>query len=180
MIVMRRQSLVLLVFSTVCAAAACVVGDPEPRDLGSGSDDSPDAGEDPDPSPDAPPQQVACEEPALTVPNGNHNAGLDCLTCHDGNTLGAPTWTIAGTLYDSAAGTNPVSAATILVTDANGVELKLITADNGNFYTSEPVTFPLTVGASKCPDTKFMTGTPQVGACNSCHTGGAIGRIHLP
>lgn len=165
-----------LVMFLVCAA--CVVGDPTPGLPGPDPDlgGEPDAGG--DPAPDATP--VECVPAATILPNGNHNAGLACLTCHDGQGL-APLWTLAGTLYDSRQGTAPVSAATITVTDALGVELQLVTATNGNFYTSAAITFPVTVSASKCPDTQAMGGQPGVGDCNGCHTANASqGRIHLP
>lgn len=173
-----RLSFVLCFVVSAASVAGCVVGEQTP---GPGGGDplevGPDAGEDPGPGG----EPLVCEEPAATLPNGNHNAGLACRSCHNGSTVGAPTWTIAGTLYDSKAGTAPVAGATILVRDANGVERKLITASNGNFYTAEAVAFPVTVAASKCPDTKAMTGTPGDGDCNNCHTANSSqGRIHLP
>lgn len=155
--------------------AGCVVGDPDPyqRDVDAAVE-SPDADLG---TPDAPIQE-ACEPAATILPNGNHNAGAACLTCHDGT--GAPLWTVAGTIYTSAAGTTPLEAATIIVTDADGVEHKLVSATNGNFYTAATIAFPVTVKASKCPDTEQMGNQPAIGDCNSCHTGGGQGRIHLP
>lgn len=156
------------VISAVCAA--CV--GPAPDDVRAGTD----AGG--DPTPDAAP--VECEPAAATLPNGNHNAGLACLGCHNGTGL-PPRWTLAGTLYDSRQGTAPISGATIVVTDADGVEHSLVTASNGNFYTSAAIAFPVTVRASKCPDTRAMTSQAAVGDCNGCHTANASqGRIHLP
>jgi hypothetical protein len=154
--------------------SACVVGDPDPgqqRPVGT----DPDAGGDPVSEPDA--GWDDCAPPATVLPNGNHNAGQACLDCHNG-TGQAPRWTVAGTLYTTIQGASPAAGATIFVTDASGAELELITASNGNFYTSTPVQFPLTVAASKCPDTRQMTGRPQLGNCNSCHGQGM--RIHLP
>jgi hypothetical protein len=154
----------------------CTVGDPEPLTGG----DAPDAGTSPqdsgDPAPDGP--AVACEDTQAIIPDGNHNAGASCLTCHNGTT--APQWTLAGTLYTSPAGAAPQPGATIIVTDANGTEVKIPTANNGNFWTTTKLTFPVTVAASECPNTEAMTAQVQVGDCNSCHTGGGNGRIYLP
>jgi len=173
---MRRLACLGLVISAF--SAACMVGDPGTGIPGSG----PDAGGLPDdggdPGPDGAP--VECEPAAAVVPNGNHNPGLACLTCHDG-TPGRPQWTLAGTLYTDRNGAAPITAATILVTDAQGVEHRLVTASNGNFYTSEAIAFPVRVSASKCPDTQAMTSQVAVGDCNGCHTANASqGRIHLP
>ncbi|MCA9678317.1 MAG: hypothetical protein H6708_09450 [Kofleriaceae bacterium] len=168
--------MVRLVLGFLLVTGGCVVGDPTPRTLG----DGPDAGTAPDASGGGLPDgaAAACEPAQAVTPDGHHNPGQVCLGCHDGNTAGAPLFTLAGTLYDSAAGTNPVAAATIIVTDANGTELKLPTSNNGNFFTSTALTLPITVAASKCPDTRMMSGNPAVTDCNSCHAGG-LGRINL-
>ncbi len=160
---------------------ACVVGEegPEARlDAGSLAP-ADDAGTEDPAAPDAAVEEAACLPPAAVAPNGNHNAGLACLSCHTGT--GAPRWTLAGTLYASAAGGTPIGNATIVIVDNNGVEHSLATASNGNFYTNQALAFPVSVKASKCPDEKAMTGKPAVGDCNGCHTANAAqGRIHLP
>jgi hypothetical protein len=171
---MRHTAAVCLV---ILFGSACVVGeappDPDP-DVSAG----PDGGG--DPTPDAGGDDVECIPAATTLPFGNHNSGAACLGCHTGQSA-APRWTLAGTLFDSRQGTAPLPGATISIVDAAGVELTLVTASNGNFYTQQPLTFPVTVSASKCPDTKAMTGKPGSGDCNSCHTANASqGRIHLP
>jgi hypothetical protein len=102
------------------------------------------------------------------------------MGCHDG-TGSAPQWTIAGTLYDSANGGNALSAATIEVTDADGNVLQLATATNGNFYTDQAVSFPITVRASKCPsDAPMADPITGSGSCNQsgCHTSSMP--MHLP
>lgn len=165
---MRHLAALGLLISLVCA---CVgpVPDPDVRAV-------PDAGG--DPTPDA--GELACVEEAPVLPDGNHNAGMACLSCHTGQAV-APRWTLAGTLYDSRQGTAPIAGATVTVIDATGAEHALVTASNGNFYTSAAITFPVTVSASKCPDTREMTSLVGSGDCNGCHTANASqGRIHLP
>jgi hypothetical protein len=172
---MRHPILPGLVISALCTAC---IGIGAPPDDPPGDDvlGGPDGGG--DPTPDGGPAE--CEPAAVTVPFGNHNAGAACLGCHTGQGA-APRWTLAGTLYDSRDGTAPISAATILVVDAAGVEHRLITASNGNFYTSAAITFPVRVTASKCPDAHSMGAQIGDGNCNGCHTANSSqGRIHLP
>jgi hypothetical protein len=121
----------------------------------------------------------ACDQPVTSLPFGNHNAGLACLGCHTGTGL-APRWTVAGTLYATAQGGAPIAGATITVTDANNVTVRLVTASNGNFYTGQTLAMPLRVGASRCPSTRMMSARPSTGDCNSCHQAATTGRIHLP
>jgi hypothetical protein len=170
---MKHFALVALVMATACVAPA-----PESSDPG----ESPDT-EDPTPSPPAPPPggggdngTTACAQPATPPGSGRHNAGANCLGCHTG--IGtAPLWTAAGTLYN-AAGAAAVGATLTLV-DANGKSISLVTAQNGNFWTSEALKMPLRVKASLCPTTVSMSATAG-GACNSCHTAtGSPGRIKL-
>ena len=170
---MRRLAFVSLAIS---ALSACVVGDPSPRGPDPAGDEA-DAAGDPGPGPDAAPA-TDCEPVATILPDGRHNAGQACLTCHDGNQADAPLWTVAGTIYDSANGTAPLPGATIILTDSVGTEIKLVSASNGNFFTSQTVVFPVRATASRCPDSQAMASPQQVGDCNSCH--GAASRIHLP
>ncbi len=121
----------------------------------------------------------SCDEVSSMLPSGNHNAGLVCLGCHNGSGV-APRWTVAGTLYASSQGGTPIAGATVTVTDANDVTVRLVTASNGNFYTGQALAMPLRVKASRCPDTRLMMATPMTGDCNSCHQAATNGRIHLP
>lgn len=114
-----------------------------------------------------------CVPAATDLGSGVHNAGQACIACHAGN--GGPDFTLAGTIS--------VPGATITVTDADGVILDVVSQNNGNFYTSTALTFPVTVSASKCPDTVPMLGSVAQGDCNAggCHANGsATGPIHLP
>jgi hypothetical protein len=149
-------------------SAACVVQTPDPS-----SGDRPDAT-----TADAPPNNTNCI-PAATPPgDGHHNAGANCLGCHTGN--GAPRWTAAGTLYNLA-GTAPVAGATITLIDSANKSITIVSATNGNFWTTEALQMPLRVRASKCPSAVFMSMQAPAGACNSCHsTGGNPGRIKMP
>lgn len=111
--------------------------------------------------------------------SGKHNAGRDCLECHDGN-HGAPHWTAAGTIYTAPTGGSALSGATIHLTDAAGKEIILVSAQNGNFWTTDSITFPLHARASSCPDDRLMGGAIPAGGCNQsgCHDSDM--RIALP
>ena len=118
-----------------------------------------------------------CKDLGTANGNGHHNAGQDCMQgCHNHG------FTLSGTLYN-AAGTAALPGATITVTDSAGKTFDLVTAQNGNFYTGQSVTFPISVYASACPTSMPMTASIANGngGCNKsgCHASGAQGHIHL-
>jgi hypothetical protein len=163
--------------------AGCITAGAAPPEVAGAPDAKPAGPADASP-PDAPPP-ITCKEATNTVVDGHHKPGLDCMSgnCHGpaGGADGAPLWTIAGTLYKSEAGTIPDPYATITIVDAAGVSLDLVTTLDGNFYTNAPLTPPLKVRASSCPDLAPMVGAVQYGSCNACHKlGGTQTPIHLP
>jgi len=111
---------------------------------------------------------------------GHHNPGQDCQSnCHNHGFF------MSGTLYGSAGGGAAMSGVSITFVDADGQTGDMLSGTNGNFWWSLPVTFPVTITASACPDIKMMstTVTAADAGCNrsGCHAGGgATGRIHLP
>lgn len=108
------------------------------------------------------------------MPSGEHNAGRDCIGCHEGD---GPSFTIAGTAYQ-ANGTTAAAGATIVVEDAAGKLFNLVTASNGNFYTTQSVRFPVKTYGTKCPDVAEMVSSVTNGSCNTCH--GSSMRITIP
>jgi hypothetical protein len=121
---------------------------------------------------------VACDNLATTTASGQHNAGQDCQSCHAAGG-GAPTFTIGGTLYSAVSGGTAVTGGTINVTDAAGKTVKLVSAKNGNFWSTAALTFPVKVNASLCPATVPMSATVGGnGACNNCHN--STFRVHVP
>jgi hypothetical protein len=118
---------------------------------------------------------AACINMQTPPGDGHHNTGKDCMQgCHNHG------FTISGTLYTTANSNTAITGATIQITDNNNQVLNLVTMLDGNFYTSTPVAFPLTIVASECPSTTRMTATANTGACNSCHAGGTSMQMHLP
>jgi hypothetical protein len=174
----RLASLISLCLLPVVASGCFLGADPLPANVH--DDAGPDS---PPPPPDAPPP-VMCKNAQNTVDDGHHNAGLNCMagSCHGGGVGDAPPFTVGGTLWADAGGTIPVKYGIISIVDADGVKLDLVTALNGNFYTSQVVKYPIRVYASKCPSLQQMVSTVQYGACNQCHTnaGGTTTPIMLP
>ena len=96
--------------------------------------------------------------------------GQDCLSCHDGAT--AKLWTVAGTWTPDAV---------VTVTDTTGKAVSLVGNQAGNFYTAEPLVFPLTAVV----DGQRMPDPVTYGGCNKCHSSGstpvgATGPLMLP
>lgn len=163
--------------------------DPGVYEPGLGDDDAPPGALDAAPggtadggpfAPDAAAQ--ACQTEVAQVESGEHNPGQPCQLCH-GAGGDAPRFTLGGTLYTSSAGTAELPGGTIVVIDANDVVHALPSAQNGNFWTTEAITFPVKTHASLCPDTRPMISPVTDGDCNAggCHDSAApSGRIHLP
>jgi hypothetical protein len=120
---------------------------------------------------------AACINSAAPPSSGHHNAGEGCLGCHQGGG-GPPLFTLAGTLYTKVSGGTAIAGATLEAIDANGATVRIVTSQNGNFYTGQPIAFPVTVRASACPNSAGMLSGVSDGNCNSCHD--AAMRIHLP
>jgi hypothetical protein len=115
---------------------------------------------------------------ALSSPSGRHNAGQECQGCHAPGG-GAPTFYLGGTLYNAATGGAAVAGATIRVTDANGKQVNIVSATNGNFWTTTVLAYPVHVEASLCPSTLPMSASVSGnGACNNCHN--STFRVHVP
>lgn len=110
---------------------------------------------------------------------GHHNPGQNCQdSCHNHG------FYMSGTMFSSATGGSPAVGVSITYVDAMGATGDMVSGTNGNFWWSLPVTFPVTITASKCPDIKPMTAvvTATDDGCNKggCHVTGAAGRIHVP
>jgi hypothetical protein len=121
----------------------------------------------------------ACRNKVANVGSGQHNPGQDCQgPCHNHG------FTLAGTIFAAANSTTSLSGATITVTDAVGKSFDVVSQANGNFYTSQPINFPVTVTASECPNVAPMITqvTATMDGCNKsgCHATGGQGPIHLP
>jgi hypothetical protein len=179
----------LLVTMAVLAAGCSGFGDLPRRD--SSADGEPDAAADASAEPDAPgdvveedvgPQDVGeedvdvdCVDAQVPTLSPGHASGAACLSCHR---MYAPLMTAAATVYPDAAGSAPVEGATVILTDATGAELRIVSTLMGNVYTAEALAFPVRAEVSLCPHHRVMPSPAASGECNSCHGFGS--RIHVP
>lgn len=117
-----------------------------------------------------------------TESNKSHNAGQNCMACHKPGGGEAPTWNLAGTVYNQARTAANSNATVKLYTgpDGTGVLKYTFKVDAlGNFYTGGAIDFtgdlyPSVTGATT---TQFMSSPITSGACNSCHNTITTGRI---
>ena len=111
--------------------------------------------------------------------------GADCMSCH--NASHEFSWTAAGTVYRAidAARDQGVAGATVELTDADGRTVVLQTTQSGNFYTAEPLSFPLHSTVRYAGLAISMPTPTPMGSCNGCHTwpplqSGPAGRLLIP
>lgn len=162
--------------------------EPGSPDAAPGSPDaapgSPDAAPgSPDAAPGSPDANTGdCDDVVSSVPSGYHKKGQPCLPCHDVAVGSLPAFTMAGTLYTDSAGSTTIAGATVHALDNLGHDITMVTTDNGNFWSTDSVSFPVTVRASMCPDNASMiSSVSSSGAdCNTSGCHGAGSRIHLP
>lgn len=112
-----------------------------------------------------------------TANEKSHNAGRDCMSCHQDNSNEASEkwWYVAGTVFDDNKKVAESSGAIELWTQPNrsGELLRKITIDkSGNFYTAKIVDFkggfyPVYVGNNG--KVKEMSTQTSNGSCSSCH-----------
>ncbi len=112
---------------------------------------------------------------------GSHNAGMDCLSCHNGQ--GDPDqMTFGGTVYD--ANNNPLPGVEVRLVDANNNGISVYSDASGNFHSwGTAFAAPGHVGARNAQNTSNMAATISYGGCNSCHCSGngcSTKPIHLP
>jgi hypothetical protein len=135
---------------------------------------------------------AGCDDfvPDMTKPGPLMRPGWNCLAtgCHfpDGRAP-PPDWGAGGTVFPSfdADPRDGVAGVSVLLVDARGVEVRLLTNSAGNFYTPEPLEGPIDVTLQKNGRTIKMPTPAPAGSCNFCHAyppipEGPPGRIHAP
>lgn len=108
----------------------------------------------------------------------SHNAGSNCMECHQQFGPGPGRFTVAGTVLDPD-GTPSPDAVVELWTGAGGngeLVLRLEADALGNFFTTEALdltrapAYPFVIAADGTR-TNFMPFPTLSGACNLCHVG---------
>lgn len=137
----------------------------------------------------APRAKAGCEEPAAAhlEPTGRMLPGRVCQECHRPGGQARDAWTASGTIYEergaSCNGGGVADARVELIGMDGKVQVSMQTNSAGNFYTAQPLVFPVRVRVSKGDRAEEMLGTVGVASCAACHQqpgqGGAPGRIYL-
>jgi cytochrome c553 len=108
-------------------------------------------------------------------PGPLHRAGQMCLACHGGQGPGSPEMSVAGTIYATRTGTEPLVGATVTLQDAAGSKRTLTTNAVGNFYVLKSdwaPAYPLFVRLDAGGNKKIMqTRIGGQGSCAFCHNG---------
>jgi len=118
------------------------------------------------------------------------NTGDDCLSCHKpGGKAAKALFTLGGTVYRTRdeEPTAGLGGARLLLAGADGRRLELRANEKGNFWSREPVAFPVAVEVWREGVEARRTvaaGPCSAGSCNDCHSrppkNGAPGRISAP
>ncbi|MFM2069171.1 MAG: hypothetical protein RLZZ584_4080 [Pseudomonadota bacterium] len=121
-------------------------------------------------------QEIASSNGALMSP------GEDCVACHRaGGSAAEHPFSIGGTIYASAqapAGAG-IAGVTVVVTDARGQTVTMTTNAAGNFYSTAALAMPLQAAHVVRDGVRRSMGTSSfAGACASCHSPTATGRIY--
>ena len=125
-------------------------------------------------------------------PNALRNQGEACASCHkpDGKAPRA-LFTVGGTIFRSSDGEPRETGAggvAIELIDAAGRRVALTSNAAGNFWSKDPVSFPVQVSVRTLPEGAPRVGPPgrcAHGDCNQCHAyeqprGPAHGRLVRP
>lgn len=98
---------------------------------------------------------------------GNHNAGMDCMTCHSS---GLHVRLFAGTIYQSD-GTTPAPSVEVGVRDGDTLRTAY-SAQNGNFWFSDDggtINWPTAQIRARNANGEVIMLTPGAAGCNACH-----------
>jgi mono/diheme cytochrome c family protein len=133
--------------------------------------------------------RAGCEEPtpAQLEPTARMLPGRVCQECHRPGGQARDAWTASGTVYEDRGaacnGGGVVDARVELIGMDGKVQVSMMTNSAGNFYTAQPLQFPLRVRVSKGDRAEEMVSTMGITSCATCHQqpvqGGAPGRIYL-
>jgi hypothetical protein len=112
--------------------------------------------------------------------------GDNCRSCHGAPASpypGAPDWSIAGTVFETADSDRGVEGILVHVVDALGQSEILTTNRVGNFYTSTRLEAPYWVSLEQNGIRSTMPVPAPSGGCNACHripeVGNAPGKLYL-
>ena len=103
----------------------------------------------------------------------SHNAGLDCLSCHNGSKQFKLAF--GGTVYAGAAG----AANTEVGIRSGATFVKVCTSTNGNFYKqTASINWATAEIRVRNAGGEGIMGSAGTGACNSCHNGSTTDKLY--
>lgn len=124
-------------------------------------------------------------DPALDVENvsapeesRSHNAGLNCMRCHQALGPGSGRFSVAGTIYGPDGEPAPGAVLQLWTAPEGGEVVATVEADAlGNVFSTEPLPLPeqrlfVTVESSDASLAAVMPFPISSGSCNHCHAGG--------
>jgi len=105
--------------------------------------------------------------------------GSDCLTgCHEAGGSAESTFTLAGTVLQSATCPEGVEGAIVHVVDAEENVIDMTSNEEGNFFTDEAVVKPYSVSVEVDEASHVMMTSTTNGSCGFCHSeGSALGFV---
>jgi hypothetical protein len=102
--------------------------------------------------------------------------GEDCLQCHtESGEASNKVWAAAGTVFSqlTAAPDQGLQGVKVILTDAHGRVVQLVSNGAGNFYTAESLAFPLKAAVERNGVQVPMQAAVTNGGCNACHFPGS-------
>lgn len=99
--------------------------------------------------------------------------GTDCQSCHTEGGSAVSVFTVSGTVFVGPDCPQPVAGATVDLVDGEGTEVAMVSNEEGNFFSAEPLAPPFHVSVTSGDTTVDMITAFQNGSCNSCHQEGS-------
>ena len=108
--------------------------------------------------------------------------GTDCLSCHNGATMGTVEFLYAGTIYGSPDGGAGAETIEVRVIDAKKKGVSTYSDTNGDFWSeaTAALAVPGLAGARNGVSEQIMPKALESGDCNSCHNGKTQPFMHVP
>jgi len=117
----------------------------------------------------------------------SHNAGMNCMQCHQSHGPGMGQFTVAGTLYGPDGAPLPNAILELWTApEQQGERVTTVEADAyGNVFSTEPLPLPeqrlfVWVESEDASLTAAMPFPTASGSCNHCHAGGFKVRLQPP
>ena len=124
-------------------------------------------------------------DPSLDIENvsaagetRSHNAGLNCMRCHQSLGPGVGQFTVAGTIYGPDGAPAADAVLELLTAPEGGEVVATVEADAyGNVFSTEPLPIPeqrlfVRLESSNARLAAAMPFPISSGSCNHCHAGG--------